>query len=171
MGTGSIGSAIARRARVFGMTPLGFSRSGAVHDDFARVYGTAELPPFLSGLDVLVAVLPDTPGTAGLLDETALRALPDHAQLINVGRGSLIPEADLLRVLSTGHLAEVVLDVFQTEPLPPDHAFWAAPRLQLTAHVAARSWPRDIAKIFLENLERYVQGQALRYQLVPERGY
>ncbi len=120
----------------------------APHDDFAQVFGPSALPGFLASLDVLVAVLPDTPETAGLLNAGMLRCLPQEALLINVGRGSLIVEQDLVDVMHTGHLAGAVLDVFQTEPLPADHPFWRTPRLSLTAHVAARSWPRDIAAIF-----------------------
>ncbi|NRB72649.1 MAG: D-2-hydroxyacid dehydrogenase [Xanthomonadales bacterium] len=171
MGTGSIGAELARRCALFGMEPVGYSRSGRCHEPFVRVYDAAQLQAFLQELDVLVAVLPDTPATSELLDATALRALPSHAQLINVGRGSLIVEEDLLAVLAEGHLGEVVLDVFQQEPLPPEHDFWRAPRLRLTAHVAAQSWPADIARVFRENLLRYHRGAPLLYELDAARGY
>jgi phosphoglycerate dehydrogenase-like enzyme len=171
MGTGSIGAAIAQRLAGLEARVLGFSRSGAPQDDFAQVFGPSGLPGFLASLDVLVAVLPDTPETAGLLNAETLRYLPQEALLINVGRGSLIVEQDLVDVMQAGHLAGAVLDVFQTEPLPLDHPFWRTPRLSLTAHVAARSWPRDIAAIFCDNLERYLAGRPLRHTLDPTRGY
>ncbi len=171
MGTGSIGAELARRCAIFGMDPVGYSRSGRQVEPFVQVYGAAQLEAFLQDLDVLVAVLPDTPATSGLLDASTLRTLPAHAQLINVGRGSLIVEEDLLTVLAEGHLGEAVLDVFQQEPLPPEHGFWQAPRLRLTAHVAAQSWPADIAAVFRKNFKRYSQGKALLYELDAARGY
>lgn len=171
MGTGSIGAAIARQLAAFDTRVVGFSRSGAPHEDFKTVFGADQLDEFLASLDVLVAVLPDTPQTAGLLDAQMLRCLPRDALLINVGRGSLIVESDLVEVLDSGHLAGAVLDVFQTEPLPNEHPFWRTPRLTLTAHVAARSWPRDITAIFSANLQRYRAGRPLRYLLDSSRGY
>jgi len=171
MGTGSIGAAIAERCRAFEMTAVGYSLSGEARPPFDAVYGSDSLADFLEGLDVLVGVLPDTPQSAGLLDEAALRMLPPAAMVINVGRGSLLSEDDLLRVLRSGHLARVVLDVFEAEPLPRDHPFWSTPRLTITAHVAARSWPADIARIFMENLARFEAGRALAFQLDAQRGY
>ncbi len=171
MGTGSIGAAIARQFAAFDTRVIGFSRSGKPVDDFSAVFAHDALSEFLESLDVLVAVLPDTPDTSGLLDAPALRCLPPDALLINVGRGSLIVEADLVEVMKSGHLGGAVLDVFQTEPLPPEHPFWRTPGLIITAHVAARSWPRDIARIFAGNLQRFRDGSALHYLLSPERGY
>lgn len=171
MGTGSIGAAIARQFVTFGTHVVGFSRSGRPVDDFAGVFAHDALSEFLESLEVLVAVLPDTPETSGLLDAARLRCLPAGALLINVGRGSLIVEADLVDVMNQAHLGGAVLDVFQTEPLPPDHPFWRTPGLTITAHVAARSWPRDIAGIFAGNLQRFRDGRALHYLLSPGRGY
>lgn len=171
MGTGSIGAAIARKFSAFDTQVLGFSRSGTAHADFSRVFDRSMLGEFLASLDVLVAVLPDTPETAGLLDESRLRCLPASALLINVGRGSLIVESDLVEVLNSDHLGGAVLDVFQDEPLPADHPFWQTPRLAITAHVAARSWPSDIAAIFAENLQRFFAGRPLNYLLDTSRGY
>ncbi|MEE4173365.1 MAG: D-2-hydroxyacid dehydrogenase [Xanthomonadales bacterium] len=175
MGTGSIGSVIGERARAFGMRVIGFSRSGSMSKDganpFDRVYPGDALHAFLGACDHVAAVLPDTPATRGLLDEAAFASLRPGAVLINVGRGTLISEAALLSALESGRLGGVLLDVFETEPLPKDHPFWDAPGLVLTAHVAARSWPKDIAAIFRENLQRYLAGAPLRFRVDPERGY
>lgn len=171
MGTGSIGSVIARRARSFRMRVVGYARSGEARPGFERVFGPSDLHEFLGACDHLAAVLPDTPETRGLLDEAALSALRPGALLINVGRGTLVHEGALLSALRAGRLGGAMLDVFQTEPLPSDHPFWTCPGLVVTAHVAARSWPKDIAAIFRENFERYLAGVALRYLVDPERGY
>lgn len=171
MGTGSIGTAVARQAATLGMKVVGFNRSGQKNDAFERVFQPASLDEFLGELDYLIGVLPDTPDTDGLLDERALRVLPAGALLINVGRGTLLVEEDLHRVLTSGHLAGAVLDVFRSEPLPAEHSFWSTPRLTITAHVAAQSWPTEIAALFRENLIRYLDKQPLNHQLDPGRGY
>lgn len=171
MGTGSIGAEIARRAGGFGMRLLGFSRSGEARAPFEAVYPTSRLHEFLGRCDYVAAVLPDTADTRDLLDAHAFAAMRPGAVLVNVGRGTLVVDADLVAALASGNLGGAVLDVFREEPLPPAHPFWNAPRLSVTAHVAARSWPRDIAAIFADNLARFRAGQELRYRLDPEQGY
>ncbi len=171
MGTGSIGVEVARRAGAFGMRVLGFSRRGEARSPFEEVHGADGLHAFLAKCDYLAGVLPDTPATRNLLDAEALAALPAHAVLVNVGRGTLIDDEALVEALEAGRLAGAVLDVFREEPLPADHPFWRCPGLTVTAHVAARSWPADIAAIFEDNLRRFRRGAPLRYRLDPERGY
>lgn len=171
MGTGSIGSDIARVAKPFGMRITGFSRSGASAQGFERVFAGNQLEDFLVEPDYLVCVLPDTPGTRHLLDAGAFRAMKKNCYLVNVGRGALIDEEALAEVLVKGELSGAVLDVFQDEPLPQESPLWNAPGLIVTAHVAAKSWPEDIARIFMENYRRYVAGKPLNYQVDFERGY
>ncbi len=171
MGTGSIGAEVARRAGSLGMRPIGYSRGGEARSPFESVYPAERLHAFLARCDYLVAVLPDTPSTRDLLDAAALARLPSGAVFINVGRGTVVVDADLVAALESGHLGAAVLDVFREEPLPPGHPFWTAPRLTVTAHVAARSWPADIAAIFRDNLARHRAGEPLRYRLDPDRGY
>ena len=171
MGTGSIGSVVAERAAAFGMQVLGYSRSGMARPAFDRVFAEDALQAFLGACDHVAAVLPDTPETRGLLDRPALAAMRPGALLINVGRGTLVEEKSLLHALETGHLGGAMLDVFTTEPLPPEHPFWSCPGLLMTAHVAARSWPRDIAAIFRDNFLRFRAQDRLRFRLDPERGY
>lgn len=171
MGTGSIGACIARAAAPFGVRLLGYSRSGRDTPPFERVYGPAQFREFLAGLDYLVSVLPDTPASTGLLSREALAWLPPRAVLINVGRGSVLDEAALADALEAGALAGAVLDVFHEEPLPPGHRFWRTPKLLITAHIAARSYPRDISAIFVDNYQRFVRGAPLLHRIEAERGY
>jgi len=171
MGTGSIGSDIARMAKAFGMSIMGFSRSGASVEGFERIFAGNQLDEFLAGLDYLVCVLPDTPGTRHLLDASAFHAMKNDCYLVNVGRGALIDEGALAQALVKGELSGAVLDVFQTEPLPKESPLWNAPGLIVTAHVAAKSWPQDIARIFRENFRRYVEGEPLKYRIDFEQGY
>jgi len=171
MGTGSIGSHIARSLIHLGVCVTGFSRGGAPVDGFDRVYAGDQLGEFLEEPDYVVCVLPDTPGTRHLLNETAFQRMKNHCCLVNVGRGTVVDEQALVKALYDGELAGAVLDVFQTEPLPGDSPLWNAPGLIVTGHVAARSWPEGIAAIFRENYRRYCAGEPLEYQIDFARGY
>jgi len=171
MGTGSIGSDIARMAKAFGMSITGFSRSGASVEGFERIFAGNQLNEFLAGLDYLVCVLPDTPGTRHLLDASAFHAMKNDCCLVNVGRGALIDEGALAQALVKGELSGAVLDVFQDEPLPKESPLWNAPGLIVTGHVAAKSQPEDIAQIFRKNYRRYVEGEPLKYRIDFEKGY
>jgi phosphoglycerate dehydrogenase-like enzyme len=90
---------------------------------------------------------------------------------VNPGRGGVVDEAALADALQSGRLAGAVLDVFQQEPLPADHAFWRTPNVLITSHTAAISFPEDIAPVFIENYRRLIAGQPLRYQVDFEAGY
>ena len=171
MGTGSIGAYLAAMAAPFGLTVTGLNRSGTNTDGFERVYPVGELAAFLSEPDYLVCTLPQTPASDGLLDAAAFRAVKPGCYLVNVGRGSVIDEDALLEGLENGTLAGAVLDVFREEPLPPESPLWHAPDTLVTAHVAARSHPADIAYIFLDNYDRFQRGEPLKYRVDFDLGY
>jgi phosphoglycerate dehydrogenase-like enzyme len=171
LGTGSIGVEIARRARVFDLAVIGLNRSGRAQADFDRVWPVADLADFLPRADFVVSVLPDTPATRSLLDAKAIAAMQPGACFVNVGRGSVIDEAALAEALNRHHLGGAVLDVFNEEPLSRVSPLWHAENTLVTAHVAARSWPRDIAALFIDNYRRYAAGEALRYIVDFDRGY
>jgi len=171
MGTGSIGRCIAARAGTFDLRVVGCSRSGDSVEGFERVFPIARLDEFLPLADYLVSVLPATPETEGLLDSRAFRAMRPDCILVNVGRGNVIDEAALVKALRKGEIAGAVLDVFREEPLPNDSPLWDAPGLTVTAHVAAKSYPQEIARIFVDNYNRFVAGEPLLYPIDFERGY
>ena len=91
--------------------------------------------------------------------------------VINVGRGSVLDEAALVEALQSGRLGGAVLDVFMEEPLPPEHVFWRTPNLLITFHTAAMTIPADMFEVFVDNYQRLLQGQALRYLVDFELGY
>lgn len=171
MGTGSIGQAIARRARDNGMTVMGLSRTGASNADFEKVYRVGKLGEFLHGLDYLISVLPHTRETDTLLNQSALAQLPAHAYFINVGRANVVDDEALVSALGNGRLAGAVLDVFDVEPVPQDSPLWGAPNLLITGHIAAISHPGLIAPIFLDNYKRFVTGQDLVNVISFDNGY
>ncbi|GAA5191534.1 D-2-hydroxyacid dehydrogenase [Ferrimonas gelatinilytica] len=171
LGTGDIARQIARVGKSFGMTLHGVNRSGREVAGFDRVYPATELKTALAQSDVLVSILPSTPESRRLLNADTLAALPSHATLINVGRGSVLDPSALVAALNEGRLAHAVLDVFDEEPLPADSPLWQHPKITLTPHVAATSFPEQVVALFVQNLTRFKQGQSLLHRVDFERGY
>lgn len=139
LGVGAMGARVARALQALDYPVLAWSRSGRVPSGVRGFAGADGLPQLLAQSRVLVNLLPLTPDTADLLNHANLGRLPAGALLVNVGRGAHLVEADLLALLDQGHLAGAVLDVFRTEPLPPEHPFWRHPRIRVTPHVAAQT--------------------------------
>jgi len=171
MGTGSIARTIAQHAAMFGVQVSGLSRTGQDVPDFDAVFCADRIGDFLPGLDYLVGVLPDTAATNNLLDDSALSLLPPHAVFVNVGRGNVVDDDALIGALNSGRLGGAVLDVFDEEPVPGDSPLWDATNLVITAHIAAISHPDLIVPVFLENYQRFVEGQALRHAIDFDQGY
>jgi phosphoglycerate dehydrogenase-like enzyme len=171
VGVGSIGAHLAATAKHFGMTVRGYTRASADCPQVDRYFHGDHRQAFATGLDYLVAVLPNTPGTRRLVDAEVLAALPPHAVVVNVGRGDTIDTSALIDALEQKRLAAAVLDVFEEEPLPESHPLWRTPGVFITSHTAAPSFPADIVGVFVDNYRRYARGEALRYQVDFERGY
>ena len=171
MGTGSIGAHVAGTATAFGMTPVGFSRTGRSVAPFSRVWGQDGLRDFLAASDHLVAALPDTPETANLLDAGTLPLLSERAYFVYVGRSNVVNDEALVDALRGGRLAGAALDVFDEEPVPGDSPLWDTPNLAITAHIAAISHPLLIVPIFVDNYRRFVAGEPLRYVVDFSAGY
>jgi phosphoglycerate dehydrogenase-like enzyme len=172
LGVGSIGAALARTAKHFGMHVSGYTRGSEGCADVDKYFhGRAALRDFARDLDYLVCAMPNTGETRRLVDRALLDALPRHSVLVNPSRGSIVDEAAVVEALRAGRLAAAVLDVFDQEPLPPDHAFWQTPNVVITGHTAALSFPRDITAVFLDNYGRLLRGEPLRCRVDFERGY
>ena len=171
MGTGSIGRYIATKANFMDMRVTGLSRCGRPVAVFHKVMPVTRLQEFLEGLDYLVSILPDTPGTDRLLDAEALGKLPQHAYLINIGRSNVVDDEALIDTLKNKRLAGATLDVFDPEPIPKDSPLWDTPNLTITAHIAAVSLPSLIVPIFVDNYRRYTSEQPLQYVVDFEAGY
>jgi len=179
MGLG-IGKEIARAASVgFNMkvTGLCFDKSKHVASSsyFQRLYDQSELPQFLKEVDYLINTLPHTPLTIGLLNGRVLsECQKNQTVFINVGRGSIIDETSLLEALRERWIRGAVLDVFSAEPLPADSPLWEHPHIIVTPHVSAVSLTSDVAELFAENLETYLNHQTtkqLRGVVDPGKGY
>jgi phosphoglycerate dehydrogenase-like enzyme len=165
LGVGTIGAALARAAKQFGMRVSGYTRESEGCPDVDAYFHGNRLAAFAADVDYLVGVMPATSRTRHLVDAVFLRALPPRAVFINPGRGGLVDEAALATALHDGRLAGAVLDVFQTEPLPADHVFWRTPNLLITSHTAALSVPEDIAPVFIDNYRRLLRGDPLQHRV------
>jgi glyoxylate/hydroxypyruvate reductase A len=130
-----------------------------------------DLDTFLSATRLLVCLLPLTRETEGLLDRARLSRLPRGADLVNVARGALVVDADLLDLLDAGHLASATLDVFRDEPLPREHRFWHHPRVVLTPHVSAVTLVEESVQQITGKIRRLEAGLPISGVVDRVRGY
>ncbi|MBX3604428.1 MAG: glyoxylate/hydroxypyruvate reductase A [Piscinibacter sp.] len=159
LGQGQMGMAVRRRLEANGYRVLGWStREG-------------RWPDLLGDADVVVNLLPLTPATQGLLDARAFAAMRRGAGLVNLARGAHVVDADLLAALDGGQLRHAVLDVFHTEPLPPEHRYWSHPRVTVLPHVAAQTDPRSAAAIVAAQVRALRAGAPLQHLVDRARGY
>jgi glyoxylate/hydroxypyruvate reductase A len=171
LGLGVLGQCVAAGLARFGFPICGWSRERKAVAGVRTYAGEAELPQFLAHARVLVCLLPSTPATRGLIDRARLHQLPQGAHLVNVARGDIVVDADLIAALDDGHLASATLDVFHEEPLPPDHAFWHHPRITVTPHVSAITLVDASAVQIAAKIRRLEQGLPVTGVVDRERGY
>ena len=171
MGYGSIGAPIADALSGLGFPIRVWTRAPRDIDAVEAFAGPEGFMPFLAGSAILVCALPLTPATTGLLEASAFAALPRGAYIVNVSRGAVLREDDLMAAVDSGHLAGAALDVFETEPLPSASPLWRHPKILCTPHIAAMPRPDVAAKHFLENLRRARVGHPLLNLVDRNRGY
>jgi D-2-hydroxyacid dehydrogenase (NADP+) len=176
VGLGHIGREVARLAKAFGMRVIATRRSGAQgararHVDI--LVPPERLQVLLKESDFVVLALPLTAQTRGLIGEQELRAMKPEAYLINVARGAVVDEDALIRALEQNRIAGAGLDVFSTEPLPPDSRLWELPNVIFSPHVSGimPGYLVRATELFCDNLKRYLSGRRLRHLVVKARGY
>ena len=176
LGTGDIGRNVARRLRGMGAARiLGLSRSGKPHPDFDEVRPIADLDAVLPQTKILIMALPGTPETYHILNQARIALLPPDAYVINVGRGTAVEQAPLIRALNTGRLAGAALDVMDPEPLPKDDPLWDARNIILTPHVSGNmtlgyTCDKNV-ELFCADLANYAAGRPLENLVDRTRGY
>ncbi|MFT4192418.1 MAG: glyoxylate/hydroxypyruvate reductase A [Comamonas sp.] len=171
LGLGSLGQAVLAQLVGLGFDCAGWSRSRHAVDGVACHAGADELGAFLARTDILVCLLPLTDATRGFLDAALFAQLPRGASLVHVGRGPQLVGADLLAALDQGQLSEAVLDVADPEPLPPAHALWRHPQVQITPHIASVTQPLTAARAVIDNLRRFEAGEPMAGLVDRQRGY
>jgi D-2-hydroxyacid dehydrogenase (NADP+) len=174
VGFGSIGRELAKRARAFDMRVWGVTRSGKGNNTHAeKIVPVSQLEEALPHADYVVIAAPETTDTRHMIGAPQIAKMKPGSCLINVGRGSLLDEAALIRALENGALGGAALDVTSVEPLPPDNPLWKAPNLFITPHTSAvsdRLWHRETA-LLMDLLERWFDGREMFNQIDFARGY
>jgi glyoxylate/hydroxypyruvate reductase A len=171
LGIGVLGTAVAVALQPFGFPVAGWSRTRKTLAGVETYAGTVELDSFLARCRVLVCLLPLTRETRGLLDRRALSQLPVGSHVINVARGALIVDDDLLDLLDQGRLGGATLDVFHEEPLPASHPFWHHPRITMTPHVSAVTLVEESVAQIAAKIARLEAGLPITGIVDRERDY
>lgn len=164
VGTGAIGRETARLLRAVDMEVRGAGRTAREGDpDFGTVLPSSVLVDHVGWADYVIVITPLTEQTRGLVDAAVLAAMKPSSYLVNLGRGPCVVEEDLVRALESGQIAGAALDVFDTEPLPAGHRLWTARSVTVSPHLSgdARGWKATLARQFIDNAERFVDGRPL----------
>ena len=171
MGLGTIGQDTAGTFAALGFPTAGWSRTAKNLAGIETFHGADGLAKFLARTDILIAVLPLTRETQGILNAKAFAALPKGAYLINMARGGHVVDDDLLAALDSDHLSGAVLDVFNTEPLPAGHRYWTHSKVHVTPHIAGATNPRTASPGVIENIKRLRSGRPLLHTVDAKSGY
>lgn len=174
VGTGSIGSQVARLAKTFGMKTIGVNRSGGEVEYMDTIIKQPELINHIKEADIVINILPLTDLTRGLFDETVFSQMKDKTVFINVGRGQTVNTNDLIKALDSEKIAFAGLDVFESEPLSEESPLWEREDVLITPHISGlvRHFKEQFFAIFEENLKEYVNGNDLPKNKVEyERSY
>jgi phosphoglycerate dehydrogenase-like enzyme len=169
LGFGSIGQCVATRARAFGARILGVRREQAPHPLADEIAPLADVPRLLPEADVVVTCIPLRAETRHLANADFFRLMKQGSVFVNVSRGGAVDERALLAALDEGKPAHAILDVFEVEPLPPDHPFWSHPHIVVTPHSSPMSDGQQARSdtLFLENLRRFMTGEGLLNVAAP----
>jgi glyoxylate/hydroxypyruvate reductase A len=171
LGLGALGRAAAARLVAAGFAVQGWSRTPHELAGMRCLAGDAGLDELLAGSDILVCLLPLTPQTHGLLDDARLARLPQGASLINFARGAIVDDGALRRALEGGGLAHAVLDVFATEPLPPDSWHWQHPAVTVLPHISAPTDRDSAALLVARHIRAYRRDGVVPAAVDLRRGY
>jgi phosphoglycerate dehydrogenase-like enzyme len=173
VGFGDIGRAVAAVVRPLGVRIVALRRTSEPHPLADEVLSTSRLLDMAASVDDLAVTAPLTPDTHHLVGEGVFRALRPGAVVVNVGRGPVIDETSLLAALDQGRLLGAALDVFEQEPLPPDHPFWRMDNVLVSPHTADHTagWEANTMGPFLENLRRFRDGEPLLNPVDKKLGY
>jgi len=175
LGIGAIGKETAKIAKAFNMTVLGFRTSPTPFIHVDEMYTLDELDEQLPRCDYVVVTLPLTPKTKHLFTSKQFQLMKESCYFINIGRGPISVESDLVEALQMGQIAGAGLDVFDIEPLPDTHPLWQLENVIITPHTAGNSEKYDermIEDIFLPNLQNYLEKNKLLINVIDyNRGY
>jgi phosphoglycerate dehydrogenase-like enzyme len=173
LGLGAIGQDVARIAAALGMRVIGTRRRPESMANVAEVFPPERSPEVLAQSDFLLLLLPATRETDNFIDAERLGMMKPGAWLLNFGRGHLIKDDDLIAAVKAKKIAGAVLDVYRQEPLPADHPFWTTEGIIVLPHIGGPHPQRDrfVARLFVENLGRFLDGKPLKEVVDRKAGY
>lgn len=173
LGLGTIGRELAKKAAALEMRVIGTRHSAQAVAHVEKVWGSEGTDEVLAQSDYVVVLLSDTPETENLLDARRLALMKKSAWLINFARGNIIVDEDLIAAVKAKTIAGAVLDVFRTEPLPPENPFWGTEGILVLSHLGGGHPDREkiVAGLFVENLRRYLNGEPQPGLVDRSKGY
>jgi phosphoglycerate dehydrogenase-like enzyme len=173
LGLGAIGQEVARLATALGMRVIGTRRRPAPLPGLDGVLAPEATGTVLAQSDYVLVLLPATRETESFINAERLRHMKPEAWLLNFGRGQVINDADLIAAVESKTIAGAVLDVFRQEPLPREHPFWSTDGIIVLPHIGGPHPDRDriVARLFVENLGRFLHGKPLKEVVDRAAGY
>ncbi|MFZ5963995.1 2-hydroxyacid dehydrogenase [Thalassococcus sp. BH17M4-6] len=171
LGFGALGQACAAALTALGFPVRGWSRSGHAQTGVQSFAGAEGIDAALTGAQIVVLLLPDTPQTRDVLNARTLALTAPGAVIINPGRGPLIDDSALLAALDSGQISHATLDVFRTEPLPADDPYWTHPQVTVTPHIASETRSDSASRVVAENIRRGEAGEPFLHLVDRDAGY
>ncbi len=171
LGIGAIGDKVARTLQANNFIVNGWAKTAKKDRHYPIFYGNSQLAEAIKEADFIVSTLPFTDETENLLNKAFFQHTAENAWLINVGRGQVVDEQDLLAALEKKQLAGAVLDVFQQEPLAPQHPFWAHDKIIITPHISAITDQRAVLSQIVTNYKNLQAGKPLINLVNIDNGY
>ena len=177
IGLGKIGREVAKLAKICGLNVIGIKRhtEGVAPQTLGidQLYPRTELHPLLARADFICLACPHTPETEGMIGQAEFDVMKPDATLINIARGAVVDEPELINALNSGHLAHAILDVMAEEPLPKDNPLWDMTQVIIYPHTASTSVKENqrLTDLFCENLRRHIDRQSLVNVFDTERMY
>jgi phosphoglycerate dehydrogenase-like enzyme len=173
LGLGAIAQEVARIAAALGMRVIGTRRRPEAMANVAKVLPADRAPEVLAESDFVLLLLPATTETDNFINAERLAMMKPSAWLLNFGRGNVVKDDDLIAAVTAKKIAGAVLDVFRQEPLPADHPFWTTPGIIVLPHIGGPHPQRDrfVARLFADNLGRFLDGKPLKEVVDRKAGY
>ena len=169
LGVGHLGMDAAKKIHHLGFQVFGYSNSPKKAN--FKTYHGDQFDEFIKQINVLICTVPYTPETHGLLNYSLFKKFKSPTYLINVSRGSVQVEKDIIKALEEGILTGTFLDVFEQEPLPKSSPLWSHPRVKITPHIASLTYPEESVKQVLNCYDRVEKGLPLLQKVSREKMY
>ena len=174
VGTGSLGSSMAKLVEPLGAEIIGVNKKGKPVDGCSKIITIDKLDSVISEADILYLALPETSETINLIDKRRLDLLKPTCGIVNIGRQSVLDYEALCEKLNKNEIAGAILDVFTPEPIESNSKFWHTPNLVITPHVSSDdngNYVKMTLNLFIKNLKLFIEDKKLVNQIDKNLGY